>query len=116
MGKADCGWKRPDGAEDKQVLLMTTCMETWIAVDRQALHAHYGSCLQESALQALHNIESRTRHDIQDALFHVTRNCKNKYKKGKRSFEILKKLSPEELDMNLLPSFQRMRKILNEKL
>ena len=116
MGKADCGWKRPDGAEDKQVLLMTTCMEAWIAVDRQVLHAHYGFCLQESALPALHKIEYRPRYDIQDALFHATRNCKNKYKKSKWSFEILKKLSPEELDTNLLPSFQRMRKILNEKL
>ena len=79
MGKADCGWKTPDRADDKQVLLMTTCMETWIAVNKQALHAHYGSCLQKSALPALHNIESRPRHDIQDALANATRDCKNKW-------------------------------------
>ena len=57
------GWKRPDGADEKQVLLMTTCMETWIAADRKALQTHYGSCLQVSALPALHNIESCPRHN-----------------------------------------------------
>ena len=40
------GWHMPPGATDEQVLLMTTCMETWIAADRSALSAHYGKCLQ----------------------------------------------------------------------
>jgi hypothetical protein len=110
------GWKRPDGADEKQVLLMTTCMETWIAADRKALQAHYGSCLQVSALPALHNIESCPRYNIQNALVHASRNCKNRYKKGKRSFELLAKLTPGKLDTNILPSFQRMKKILDENL
>ncbi len=28
-------WDRPAGADDEHVLLMTTCMETWIATDRR---------------------------------------------------------------------------------
>jgi hypothetical protein len=40
------GWEQPSDAEDNQVLLMTTCMETWILVDRAALARHYGAELR----------------------------------------------------------------------
>jgi len=30
----DDNWDPPTGATDNQVLLMTTCMETWIVADR----------------------------------------------------------------------------------
>ncbi|MFZ3044494.1 MAG: DUF4276 family protein, partial [Desulfatirhabdiaceae bacterium] len=43
-------WEMPTGAEDEQVLFMTTCMETWIVADRAALREHYGHRLQENAL------------------------------------------------------------------
>jgi hypothetical protein len=108
-------WKTPDGATDEQVLLMTTCMETWIASDRQALRSHYGAKLQENALPALHDVESRDRHAVQDALVTATRNCKNGYQKGKRSFEVLEVLEPKELKKHL-PSFARCEKILKDKL
>ncbi len=35
--KARDGWERPPGADDAQVFLMTTCMETWIVADRDSL-------------------------------------------------------------------------------
>lgn len=47
--------------------------------------------------------------------FRATRNCKNAYAKGKRSFEILGKLDPDVLAKHL-PSFSRVRRILKEKL
>lgn len=109
------GWKRPDGASNKQVLFMTTCMETWIVADRAALSAHFGSKLQVSALPASDNLESRPRQDIQRKLTHATRNCVNAYEKGARSFELLGKLSPPTLQAHL-PSFRRVVRVLDEKL
>ncbi len=34
-------WSRPDGATDEQVLFSTTCMETLIVADRDALKKHF---------------------------------------------------------------------------
>lgn len=107
------GWNKPHGTADDQVLLMTTCMETWIVADREALSDHYGQCLQETALPTPNNLESRPRDQIQDALALATRSCSNRYAKGKRSFQILAKLSPAVLEK--LPSFARMCRILEEK-
>ena len=108
-------WNKPKGATDEQVLFMTTCMETWIVADRTTLAEHYGTDLQESALPPLYNLEGRARDNIQNALTHATRNCRNAYAKGKRSFEILSKLEPETLSQHL-PSFVRIRRILDDSL
>jgi hypothetical protein len=109
------GWITPEGATDEQALLMTTCMETWIVTDRSALSEHYHDCLQQNALPPQTDLESRDRHSIQDSLEHATRKCKNNYQKGKRSFEVVAKLDPNMLEQHL-PSFARIRRILNEKL
>jgi hypothetical protein len=108
-------WRKPAGATDDQVLFMTTCMETLIVADRDALANHYGDKLQTSALPPLVNLETLARHDIQNALSRATRNCTNAYAKGKRSFEILPKLTPDILG-RYLPSFVRSRRILDERL
>lgn len=107
-------WTKPKGATDEQVLLMTTCMETLIVADRHALHKHYGSKLDESALPPLEDLESRHRDEVLGRLEKATGDCPNKYKKGKRSFEILGKLNPDTLEQ--LPSFQRARRILEANL
>lgn len=109
------GWDRPDGSNDNQVFLMTTCMETWIAADPDTLNRHYGSCLRESALPPIHNIEIRNRHDIQDCLKQATAECSNTYQKNRRSFEVLGKLDPSVLEENAA-SFKRMKRVLNERL
>ena len=108
-------WDKPEGASDDQVLCMTTCMETWIVADRIALQAHYGDELQESGLLSLVDLEQRLRHEVQENLVHATRDCSNAYAKGKRSFEMLGKLTPSTLEKHL-PSFVRVHRILNEKL
>jgi hypothetical protein len=113
--KARDGWDRPKGATNEQVLLMTTCMETLIVADRATLADHYGADLQQNALPSLHNLEERNRDDIQKALAHATRNCRNAYAKGKRSFEVLGKLDPAVLSQHL-PSFARVRRILDATL
>jgi hypothetical protein len=107
-------WDKPIGATDDQVLLMTTCMETLIIADRDALSNHYNN-LQITALPALVDLENRCRHDIQENLYQATRNCSNAYLKGKRSYETLSKLTPKTLE-KYLPSFVRSRRILDAKL
>ena len=108
-------WYQPDGANDDQVLFMTTCMETWIVADRKTLQTYYGVLLQESALPPLNQLEQRARHDVQEKLMIATRKCKNAYSKGKQSYLILAELDPDTLK-NHLPSFVRVQKILDENL
>jgi hypothetical protein len=61
------GWDRPSGATDEQVLLMTTCMETWIVADRATIKAHYLQKLQESGLPATYDLENRSRQDCPES-------------------------------------------------
>jgi hypothetical protein len=113
--KARDGWDQPSSANEEQALLMTTCMETWIIVDREALSRHYGQKLRPSALPPLANVESRPRHDVHNKLVNATEKYSNAYAKGKRSFEVLGELDPEALKTHL-PSFVRVLRILNKKL
>lgn len=107
-------WDKPAGADDEQVLLMTTCMETWIVADRHALQAHYGHKLQENALPPLIDLENRNRKEVHDKLTQATRDCSNAYAKGKRSFEVIGVLNPTALSS--LPAFARMARVLKTKL
>lgn len=108
-------WEKPEGALDDQVLFMATCMETWIAADRSALREHYKEKLNENPLPHTNGLEARPRHAVQQALEMATKDCKNGYAKGKRSFEILEKLDPGVLKKHL-PSFVRVDRILNARL
>jgi hypothetical protein len=113
--KARDGFNKPTGATNDQVLLMVTSMETWFIADRKALINHYGAGLHESALLPLTDLETRTRSAVLKALERATKNCTNAYQKGKESFKLLALLDPDTLEQQL-PSFQRFRRILNEKL
>jgi hypothetical protein len=95
--------------------LMTSCMETWIVADRETLKRRFPNCLQESALPSSHELESRPRQAVQEALVLATRTCKQGYAKGKVSFELLEEVRPEEL-RGRLPSFERMERVLQVKL
>jgi hypothetical protein len=108
-------WDKPEGATDEQVLMMTTCMETWIVADREALNKHYGSDFQESALPSLVKLEDRNREEILSSLEKATKNCPNKFQKGKRSFQVLAVLTRETLE-SYLPSFVRDMRILESVL
>ena len=108
-------WQKPVGAEDEDVPLMTTCMETWIVADRSTLSQHCGQRLHESALPSLHNLENRNRRDVLRNLEHATRCCTAQYAKGPKSFVVLGKLNPDVLQQ-YLPSFRRARSILDSTL
>jgi len=108
------GWYPPVGANDEQVFLMATCMETWIVADRLALEIHFGQNIQMNALPPLVDLEVRHRHDVLKSLLHATRNCSSNYSKGKTSFILVGLLDPATL--NSLPSFSRMIRILKRAL
>ena len=109
------GWVRPEGTRNRQVMLMATCMETWIAADRASLRNHYGAQIRENALPPLQNLESRNRHAVQDALAHATRDSKKSYEKGVRSFEVFAVLNPDVLK-EYLTQFRRFVAVLEEVL
>lgn len=110
-------WKRPNAVTDDQAQLMVTCMETWILADRAALHRVFGGDLQENALLPIVDLEMRLRADVQAALEQATRNCgrEREYRKGRRSFQVLKELDPITLKQNLA-YFQRLLDTLNRLL
>lgn len=106
-------WPKPDRCSDQQVLFMATCMESWIAADRDLLQSRFKNELQVNALPSLVNLEQHDRHDLLAALKHATRNCSSPYAKGTLSFTLLAELNPEELAKHL-PSFVRMQRILKQ--
>ena len=67
LGQSD-GWRRPTDARDDQVLLMTTCMETLVVADPNALREHFGRGLRPNSYHSPANLESRSTSDIQNKL------------------------------------------------
>lgn len=108
-------WAKPTGAQDDQVLFMTTCMETWIVAGHMTLRSEYGANLNVKLLPPLVQLENRDRHTIQDNLERATKECKHGYAKGKKSYAVLALLDPEVLRRHL-PSFVRVQTILDDKL
>jgi hypothetical protein len=100
-------------AKDDQAQMMATCIETWIMADHEALRNYFGSHLRENALIPLDGLESRSRHELLEALKSSTNDCgRNKgYEKGERSFQILAKLNTKLLEENLL-YFKRFKDTL----
>lgn len=102
------GWKRPDDAEDEHVLLMTTCMETWIIADRETLMDLFHATVKD--LPSV-DLENRNRKDVLKAL----EKALPSYKKGELSFKILASLDPDRLAARL-PAFERARRILRDRI
>lgn len=110
-------WKKPQGVDDSQALLMVQCMESWIISDRKSLRAFFGQCLNESSLLPPDKLESRSKDDVQTSLEAATKTCGDTraYTKGRKSFEVLGELDPTVM-RSRLPSFDRLWKVLDSKL
>ena len=111
------GWTRPPHANHDQAQLMTTCMETWILADRDALVRFFGQHLDRNALLPLDKLEIRSRHKVQESLQKATARCgKGRgYKKGDRSFKVLAELEPDKLEQ-VLKHFVRFKRTLRRRL
>lgn len=111
------GWGRPTGADNEQAQLMVQCMEAWFLADRDALKQFFGQDLRENALSDNPDIETIPKDDVLDALAAATRDCgkARKYRKGKRSFELLGRLDAEKLKQEL-PHFMSLCRVLEAKI
>lgn len=86
-------WDVPDGCDDSQCHLMTTCMETWIVADIDNITAYFGEDFNCNPLPKEGNDIEKIDHNILLKDFEAaTRNCssKGKYAKGRDSFKLLK--------------------------
>lgn len=108
-------WDQPDGVLNAQALLMTTCMETWIMADRDAIHTFFGGTIREASLLPMYELEKQPRDKVLESLISATENCgrSKAFRKGKRSFELLIHLNPKTLQQNL-PHFQRFIQTLSQ--
>jgi hypothetical protein len=109
------GWTQPAGVSDEEVLLMVTCMETWIVADRKALRIHYGADLNVSALPALSDLEARLRHEVQEGLERATKGHPGGYRKGRRAFALLAAVDPKTVEAHC-SAMARCRRILGARL
>lgn len=96
--KSRDNWSRPDGVTDDQVFLMVTVMETWFLADRALLRLYFGGALREQHLRAWPALEAVPKETVFKALDQATAGCAKQYAKGKVSFELLRKLSPQSVE------------------
>ena len=112
--KSRDNWDKPSGAGDDQAFLMVQVMETWFLADREMLHAYFGPEFAERHLHAWPSLEDVPKQTVYDALKQATADCKQKYAKGKVSFELLAKVDPGKVE-NSCPHgkvfLERMRRL-----
>ncbi|MBK8916092.1 MAG: DUF4276 family protein [Phycisphaerales bacterium] len=109
------GWECPAGATDEQVMLMTTCMESWIAADRGTLEQFFGAGFNPDHLPAPRGIEARPPAEVLKSLESATRNCSSHFSKGRVAFELIGRLNPDAV-RPLLVSFARAERVLKNRL
>ena len=88
-------WKQPAGASDDQAFLMVQLMETWFLADREMLTRYFGAALRAQHFKAWPVLEDVPKATVLDALTSATASCAKPYSKGKFSYELLGRLSPE---------------------
>ena len=105
-------WTKPDFANQNHLLFMTTCTETWIMADSEAIDKIFKRDVQHSALFSPASLETRGRAEVLKALEHATRNCKASYEKGRHSCDLIEALNPQKLEK--LSHWNRCVQILQE--
>lgn len=91
-------WQRPSGAADDQAFLMVQVMETWFLADRDLLRRYFGNSLRENHLRQWPVLEAVPKATVFDALAKATAGCEKRYAKGKVSYELLARLSPDKVE------------------
>lgn len=99
LTRRDITWQFPENVAERQVQLMTTCMESWLICDKQTLKEYFGQCFKDASLPLTTSIEEKDHHEVIEALKAATRDCgKDKsYDKGQHSFKVLARLDPQKL-------------------
>jgi len=92
------GWDRPKGAADDQAFLMVQVMETWLLADPAALRQHFGPQFSNAPLRAWPALEAVPKQTVFEVLAKATANCKQTYRKGDVSFDVLASLTPARVE------------------
>lgn len=92
---------------------MTTCMETWIVAEPNALREQFGRGLRPNEMLA--NLESRSRSDIQNSLERATRDWAARYSRERWSCDGVGKINPGTLESHV-SSLGRVRRVLEARL
>ena len=87
-------WEQPEDAGDEHAFLMVQTMETWFLTDRSALQEWFGTGFRENSLKQGPQLEDVPKDTVFEVLKRATANCSTPYKKGKISFELLKRVDP----------------------
>ncbi|MDO8368380.1 MAG: DUF4276 family protein [Saprospiraceae bacterium] len=85
-------WDKPVKADDQHVYLMTQLMETWLLADPTTLQAYFGKDFKSDKIPNWPDFEAVPKQTVLDILDKAT---SSKYAKGKVSFEVLSKTSPQ---------------------
>ena len=106
-------WEKPEGADEDLVFLMVQLMETWFLADREMLISYFGTQFLPKHIREWPSLENASKQDVLDALAKATARCDRgrQYAKGKTSFEMLAKLSPDLVE-NACPNAARLLKFL----
>ena len=91
-------WDRPKGAADDQAFLMVQVMETWLLADPAALRQHFGPQFSNAPLRAWPALEAVPKQTVFEVLAKATANCKQTYRKGDVSFDVLASLTPARVE------------------
>jgi len=93
------GWDRPRDAGEDNVHLMVQSMESWFMVDKEELEKYYGNGFHSNSLPQNVRIEEIPKEDVVKGLNAAAKETpKEKYEKGRDSFEILAKINSENFE------------------
>jgi len=96
--KARDSWNKPNAAADDQAFLMVQVMETWFLADRDLLRKYFGASLRENAFRQWPALEDVPKSTVFAALDQATAGCQKPYSKGKVSYQLLGRLSPDQVE------------------
>jgi hypothetical protein len=91
-------WDRHGGVKDDQVFLMVQVMESWFLADLDALRRYFGPAFSDTPFRAWPALEAVPKLTVYDVLETATADCKQPYKKGDVSFEILGRLDATKVE------------------
>lgn len=86
------GWTALGETHGRYVFMMVTAMETWIAVDENALAARFKSDYRGNSVPKWPKPEAIDKNDVRDALEKAS---SGKFAKGEISFELIGLLDPD---------------------
>lgn len=91
-------WDRPAGAGDDRAFLMVQVMETWFLADRVMLRRYFGPHFSDAPFRVWPALEAVPKQTVYEVLEKATADCKQAYRKGGVSFDLLASLDPAKVE------------------